>query len=76
MKRFAYLGIGACACLFSACGVTHLPIDDAYYCAGDDAAAKPATQSEQTDAEAQQPAGPTIVYTNVQDTTVTIQVKR
>ena len=74
MRKMRYIVLGVAALCAVSCGVSQVPIDDAYYCAGDDFKTTPAqTQS----AAAPAPTNtPTITYTNVQDTTVTIQVKR
>jgi len=75
MKRLANIVWIALACLFGACGVTHHIIDDSYYYAGDEPAVVQTVEPEAT--PVQEPQGPPVItYTNVQDTTVTIKVKR
>ena len=62
------------ALVMSACGTTNVaPLDDAYYWPDKSAHA---THSEPTESGTSSPSSPSIEYTNVQDTTVTIKIKR
>ncbi len=74
-KQSAILCLVALLC--SACGtVSQAPLDDAYYWLDKKEAAVVApTTSIKSDSISSTPA-PTIEYLNVQDTTVTIKVKR
>ena len=81
--------IGMCVCALSACGV-QIPIDDAYH--WEDRTSKASTTTSTTSQSSQtsqtstssttsqtsepKPAQPTLEFTNVQDTTITVKIHR
>ena len=84
MKRLGYIFIAVVA--FSSCGTTsYAPLDDAYIwpdnttsAATPETGSSVSTDSESVAAESPAPvsAGPTLEFTNVQDTTITVKIKR
>lgn len=79
-KQSAILCLVALLC--SACGtVSQAPLDDAYYWLDKKEAAavaqtEPTTPDVSPAADTPSPVSPAIEYINVQDTTVTIKIKR
>ena len=76
MKRFYYivLAIGLTACS----ATSTIPLDDAYIWPDKETAKVPSTAEPASSVEtaAPAPAAPTLEYTNVQDTTITVKIKR
>lgn len=73
------VGVGFLLLAFlSACSSTHFTVDDAYHWEDNRSAA--ATAETPSDSESSTSSssltGPTIEYTNIQDTTITVRIKR
>ena len=75
MTKYGYIGLTAIAVLFTACAASQLPpIDDAYHWSDKTPVAQTApTVSQEPRAKSQQPS---LEYLNIQDTTVTIRIKK
>ena len=76
MKRLSY--IVCCVLGLTACGSTStIAVDDAYIWPGKTTpVANPAATPATVVADEPVSAGPTLEYTNVQDTTITVRIKR
>ena len=83
MTKFGYIGLTAIAVLFTACAASQLPpIDDAYHWSDK----TPVSQTAPTSPNPQNipntpnipnsPTTSTLEYLNIQDTTVTIRIKK
>ena len=76
MKRLSY--IGCCVLGLTACGSTStIAVDDAYIWPDKTTpVTNPAATPATVVADEPVSAGPTLEYTNVQDTTITVRIKR
>ena len=70
-------GVGFSLLLLSACSSTQFTIDDAYHWEDRSAiATTTATPSSTTSSSSSTSSGPSLEFTNVQDTTITVRIKR
>ena len=73
------VGVGFLLLAFlSACSSTHFTVDDAYHWDDNRSAAATAETSSGSESSTSSSSltGPTIEYTNIQDTTITVRIKR
>lgn len=76
------VGVGFLLLAFlSACSSTHFTVDDAYHWDDNRSAAATAetpsgSESSTSSSSSSSLTGPTIEYTNIQDTTITVRIKR
>ena len=69
--------IGCVALIMSACSTAQLPpIDDVYFWPEKIVAEQPASEASSSVTDNPTPVTPEVEYLNVQDTTVTVRIKR